>query len=329
MIDKENFVLELPELRIRERAALIVPKCAHCGGDALIMSDSEAAEIVKYDQEIETFSPEMNRAIKNIAYLCAACLNRADGVRREEIRARQIRQLRHRCYSTGLLPRVAEGCTFADSSHNLEERNPDLWNLCRLPLTQNLWIHGMPGTGKTYLARCVLNAALDDGHRAAEISALTVNEIASRFKWQDELKRYADVSILLIDDMDKPRWTPAGLDAMFYLMDRRNARKTARLIVTANQRSKDAVQPWYSVRPDNRSIPMAICERMLPIKNVEMVGQSIRREPIQQNLTENDTQNAGKHGCTAQGGDNAAPVGVDCPQDGENGVTSLKTNEGE
>lgn len=38
---------------------------------------------------------------------------------------------------------------------------------------------------------------------------------------------------------------------------------------------------------------------------------------------ETTQQNAGKHGCAAQGGDNGAPVGVDYPQDGENASEGL------
>src|SRR5690606_21996048 len=102
---------------------------------------------------------------------------------------------------------------------------------------ENVWIRGEPGTGKTFLARCIAGVMLDRGLTVAELSGPTLCDIGVRYNASTMLAPYARPSLLILDDIDKGAWENRVYHALFSLLEKRHE-YGKRLVITANVTGK-------------------------------------------------------------------------------------------
>lgn len=238
---------------------------------SLGVTDDEAREWVSTDE------PMMLR-IQKFPYYCERCINRIGRETSAEAEASRVRRVRYDAYHFGNMPVSARRETLEESSEEVMRRNPDVWMaLSKVPLGKNVWIIGIPGTGKTFLAHCCANNHLDRGISAASVQGDQINQIGGMFdeKRAAALKPLKSVRLLVIDDIDKPTYTSRGIDALLAVMDARE-RSKLRTIFTANTTGAWCSRTWERVRPDNPSIAKSIVERMMPIDSYTLTGESLR-----------------------------------------------------
>jgi len=194
----------------------------------------------------------------------------------EKKKQAQIDALKRKTYIQGLVSSIGESHQFDVSNVDIEAQNTVAWNRARqcTPITGTLWIYGPQGTGKTWLAHCVLNEYLSRYRTAAEVDAVQMKH----WDWGDiksRIKPYVQANILLIDDIDKPQWTSCGLDCLKMIFDYRYEYKRA-TIITANTGASACRDMMIQARPDNPSVVASIFDRMKPLEPLKLIGGSNR-----------------------------------------------------
>lgn len=115
-----------------------------------------------------------------------------------------------------------------------------------------LYLHGVPGNGKTHLAAAIANAAI-----AADVETIFVTGIGLLQRIREVYRRreggesergmlahYADVRMLVLDDLGTEPFT-ADTGRLFYaLVNRRYEQRNLKLIVTSNLSLADLVNQW-------------------------------------------------------------------------------------
>lgn len=151
--------------------------------------------------------------------------------------------------------------------------NAEAWRRAR-QTTDNLWLWGPPGVGKSYLCQCILtDYVLRGGVCAAETSVRSVVNIAP---WAtQDLQRWMLPGLLLLDDVDKVAWTEATLAMFWELLDNRCAARR-RTLVTANMKPSDFAQTLKERIPQNRSLADSTLDRLKPVQSLEFTGRSMR-----------------------------------------------------
>lgn len=265
--------LTVPSTKIDD----IVGPCPGCG-QRHAYSEAERRQMVETDAVLESISPDLHAVIRAVGQnvYCIRCINQLQEASADARRAMRADNLTRRTYRDGLIPGIARDMRFSGSKPEIEATNETIWDVLRAyPLEKNIWLCGDPGVGKTYAARCVLNQYLDQGRSAAEVSAHRLDEIGRGWKPEQELQPYARVAVLLIEDIDKPRWHAEGVSALWRLCDMRATAKL-RLIVTANKDKADAEPQLLAAAKDNDTVVYTLWERMRPIRMMRMGGQSLR-----------------------------------------------------
>lgn len=259
------------------QARALAGVCARCGGD-LRWTLEEAREIVAQDAALDG-DPVLQATVRRLGQrlYCGFCVKAYLRESSEEKRLSKQRELVGRTYRDGLMPAEARGMTFAHSSGGVEQRCPALWSAVRaFPLKESLWIVGEPGTGKTFAARCAANQYLAQFRTAGELSALRVQEIGHLFHQERELRRFGEVNLLVLEDLDKPAWTSEGIAALWRLVDMR-AGKGLRLIVTSNEDRKTLEMRWLALPSVTGATVYSLWDRMRPMDRVEVRGASLRK----------------------------------------------------
>jgi len=200
------------------------------------------------------------------------------------------------CGQTNLLFRgLCEPCTRLDESRRVEEghrmagrvafctadtppeANAVVWAKARAwDFRHNVYLYGPVGTGKTHMAKCLLTKAQDAGLTRWNVSARRMVKTAALFQEGSAWMETCRADVLLLDDVDKPRWTEDGLAALWELLDVRVAAKR-KTIVTANM-APDKLRAYLRQRaPDNHSLVDAALDRMKPVIVLALTGASLRR----------------------------------------------------
>ena len=169
---------------------------------------------------------------------------------------------------------------------------------------KNVFIHGHVGTGKTYMARCMMNAILDrslgafrandealrNGETRAmvsvcELSALEFCKLseggynAKGYKW------LYGIGVLLIDDMDKAPWTERSLSELYQCTDRRRNNQCATILTSNFNTSsvmRDGAEVFGLIKqlqlrvPRNESMISAAFDRLNPVLKLHIDGASLR-----------------------------------------------------
>ena len=266
-----------PMLTYNDEVEQLIGPCPRCG-KFVKWTEDEAKDMVDRDNRM-VLDPDMKRLrdmINGMGYYCASCDFALRSLDNADVRKHQISHLTHKTYSKGLIQESGKEQTFDKSDLAIEGENMDEWKQAReaTPITGTYWIHGPSGVGKTFLARCMLNDYLDRYRTAIEVSASDLAYI-DLIGSESRLKPYLDANILLIDDIDKPKWNSVGLDYLLKIFEVRYEKKRG-TIVTANTGAKAARVLMRQAREDNPSIVNAIFDRMKPLQGLELKGSSHR-----------------------------------------------------
>lgn len=136
---------------------------------------------------------------------------------------------------------------------------------------KGLMFFGNVGTGKTFLAACIANELLDQGHPVlvTSISRLA-NRIQSMYEGKqdyiDSLNRY---ELLVLDDLSAERDTEYMNEIVYSIIDSRYRAKKP-LIITTNLSGKDS----DNASPSRQRIYSRLREMTFPVK---VVGDDRRR----------------------------------------------------
>lgn len=146
------------------------------------------------------------------------------------------------------------------------------------PFTKNLYLFGNPGTGKTYLARCLLMRDAAAGRSVAEASIRRIVKTADRFdEGKGWLLALEKTGTLLLDDFDKLQWTANALSVVWELLNERAA-NNRRTIVTANMSLSDMIAMMIRSSRDNPTMVESTIDRLAPLDIIEFTGTSRRSE---------------------------------------------------
>lgn len=275
----------------RDRAEALIAQCPDCGdafrltmqmvhelrdreGNPKLTIEDLARSILKTDERLKEWNLDIRNRINGMPWLCEQCADTRDTQANAQMNEYRIRRLRQNCYAS-TMPADAAEWTFTANDAHLERGNEEVWLSARTipPLKSNVWIYGPPDTGKTRLARCLLNASIDKGRTVGELSAIQLNATAARWEWDKEIERYATVHTLLLDDLDKPSWTTKGVEALWWLVDRRcNSKRPT--IVTANAGGQ-AVKKAIGERTGNPTMAASIIRRLMPVDRMELFEPTI------------------------------------------------------
>lgn len=188
----------------------------------------------------------------------------------------------HRCddctqrYLDGVRRRRS-GPAFEDSSPQKEHREAYALAKAWRPLTSNVYLQGDIGCGKTFLGRCMLRRAKEFDPRRVT-NWLTALEFTEIFRGPSYAPRATGVlyssHVLLIDDLDKAPWGGTALHWLWQILDERR-RKQFSTIVTTNM-DEGSLCNFFTEHTKNASLPRAIMDRLRPVLNIRMAGNSLR-----------------------------------------------------
>lgn len=217
--------------------------------------------------------------LKHVKVYCDTCAGVIDAQRAAQARLQRFQTEEARLVSVGVVSGAFKVAGFGRSAADIESQNPEAWKVGRAwkPTSGNLFLHGNPGTGKSFLARCLLRRGLASEMTVAEVTARRLIKNAARFdEGQGHFARMCEVQLLLLDDLDKAKWDANTLPALWELLDARaNAHK--RTIVTSNMTPQALADTLKRVACDNGSLAEAALNRLRPLEILEMTGESNRK----------------------------------------------------
>lgn len=226
-----------------------------------------------------SYRPGPYSFLAEVDVYCDDC--HARKVRAQEAELRAVRRLQrfNALKRRGLLTEEFRAASFRVSAAWVEALNPFAWSQCReWRGKENLYIHGPTGVGKSYLARCCLKRVFQRGCNVAEVSARAFCKASDTFS-EGQFAAWKGSPALLLDDIDKARWTEERVGAFWELMDAR-ASARRRTIVTGNVSPVElrAVLKASLGRGavENATAADAALERLRPCVTIHLTGKSLR-----------------------------------------------------
>ena len=262
-----------------EQLAAIYPKCRTCGAEWIADTEIEALECLGIDEAFRDSIPKHNLVtydkVYNIGWVCAKCQFMSESQRRASERRYKLNMLIEETFGYGRMPRVAMLQNWTHSTKDAEAQNPESWATARAWRNDSsLWIQGTKGTGKTFMGRCLLNWALDQGLTVYEVSALDFVE----WVYRDGEKQRRDIEqadAIMLDDIDKPELRIDALNALWRLMDKRYSEKRY-TIITSNVGPEVLKVRWKQMEGPDRATVDPMIDRMHGFKRIVLQGKSLR-----------------------------------------------------
>lgn len=282
---------EEPETRFVKAVLMMKGPCAACGKHDWIPAIEEAKRLCRAAHRVWKLNPGLQAGICRLSFLCKKCFAKTDEQKTKDVLAQRVSVTTSYALGKELIGFATLSMSEQNHLKAVERVNPLSWNVAQdfTANTENLWIHGATGVGKTFFARYILNKMLNLGWSVGEITGTQWVERSMAFDKHITFRReLSKQRLVLIDDIDKAPWTEQALDAYFDFLNYRYDAKL-KLLVTSN------TKPEYMLsRGDvDKQIPMgifrrlagrnqskaeAIMERMGPMKRVHLVGDSLRKE---------------------------------------------------
>lgn len=219
----------------------------------------------------------MARAIDAMRFVCGPCAARLAMASDSQRRAEAAAALKRDVYRRGEMPLAALRSTFRVADPAICALNPSAWRIASEWPPRNLWIAGPKGTGKTFLAECILNAAIERNVTAMESLAHSISEAGGAAEGDKRrfVHRHASAGLLLIDDIDKPLWGGLGLEVLWRIIDGRHRARLA-TVVTAQFTGNETKRAWADRFAQNLSIVDSMFDRLLGCTGIRMQGESLR-----------------------------------------------------
>jgi len=168
----------------------------------------------------------------------------------------------------------------AKTDPEINALNADAWKLRAYKQPQhNLWIQGDPGTGKTFLARCLLRDYIDppgvgSGRMIAALDEFMFHNLAHDFDVVRKVAPYRDAGLLLLDDVDKVEWNHKSLSLLKHILGYRYDWQEP-TILTGNI-NPEGFRTILLEGTTNPAMVTAILDRLVKNVKVELTGPSHR-----------------------------------------------------
>lgn len=221
---------------------------------------------------------------ESITGLCAQCL--------EAEEAAFLRRQRQ----TRTFERISEGIGYGDLPANManygfhlsqpekEADNSHAWAHGRVwkPFDASLWLWGIPGCGKSFLALSMARRAIYNGMSVCHVNARRLVATLQRFSDGFEtVERWKMARVLVLDDIDKMNVSDFNISGLWELFDAR-ATNQFPTIVTSNL-DPLAIRKMWTAEVSNPTQVSATLDRLKPCTIIEMTGQSNRGEVVRLN----------------------------------------------
>jgi len=250
----------------RESITLTCPMCGDASRRSLLVNDDGDPLMPCVIQMMESFKDQV---------LCDKCLVLQSRNNEEKKRmGRRIEATRRSIIKDGMT-----GARFDTSNPEKVRAHPEAFHVAReYDGMRTLWIHGMKGTGKTWLAHCIMNSWLDDGGSVGEVNSAQICILAKMYgsRIEERITDLVGVGLLLIDDIDSAEWTAPAVDILRDIVDRRRSANRP-MIVTA-QRTGRETKARLTTLTNHTTAVESMIDRFMPLVSIEMTGRSYRLE---------------------------------------------------
>lgn len=167
--------------------------------------------------------------------------------------------------------------TFQDSDRKKEHAQAYALARAWKPLTTNIYLQGDVGTGKSFLTDCILHKC-----RTLEMSTLCMTGLdfcklfnAQKFGQHSNDFLY-QTDVLALDDVDKAPWFNTNLYELWQMLNVRRQKQKSTIFST-NFDEGTLLNYFGEFVPKNLTLPRAIMDRLRPVLNIKMVGESLRK----------------------------------------------------
>lgn len=277
-----NYIIRAGSPEPRTTLDEFLPGCTVCGKRYAGTPESEAILQWRFHAAMESqnvqFCPSLNAIAKNL--ICIPCTYKNAARAKIEAFERKIKTIKADILQKGLFNRESFESTFENTNPVYERTHKDAWTWTRArshDLSCSMWIAGDPGVGKTWMARCILNRAINEGLTVGELKGVHIQNIANKFDIQPDVILYGTVDLLLIDDLGQMLMTDKTMRALMSLIDYRYDNRRA-TIITSNNSGQDFMRS--GIKNGFEIFARPIIDRLyLPNKRVvglEMRGESKR-----------------------------------------------------
>ena len=217
---------------------------------------------------------------------CDACVKKERGELAATDAAISFRKRAQACWTVDWEQRVEE--CFERSDRATEDRTQSIsrawewareWNID----AEKSWaiVCGPVGTGKTYLARCILNRAMQSGLSAREIEAADLIRLNNG--WSENEKKMAALlkaDVFLIEEVGLVSWTKDALVALRRVIDAayKNKRRGV-VLMTSNLSVDELIKAWHApVKGTEWEVIFeSMRDRMRKVQRLMMDGSTLRK----------------------------------------------------
>lgn len=212
--------------------------------------------------------------LRGPATVCDRCDQEYDARMQRQASANAMAHLKN----SGCVSRLFGEHRLDTSLPDAEEPNAAAWASARewdALSEESVIAVGPPGTGKSFCARALLHQAWMAGRSVRELPTRILAKQAQRFDQGDLLSECGRVGALLLDDLDKARWTEDALTGLWEVLDERRNRQRA-TIVTTNLSGAELRERLAQGSGGNHSLVAATLDRLLPVRVLTFKGKSLR-----------------------------------------------------
>ena len=195
----------------------------------------------------------------------------------DEYERRQSRGLLKRLKKAGFEEeKTLEGFEFSFNPSIPVRRIKDLANCAYIDKRENIFLLGPVGVGKTHVAQALGHIACRMGYDVLFVKAVKMfrylNGGRADNTWENRVKRYISVPLLIIDDIGLKPLTPVQSDDFYEIISERYMKKST--IFTSNR----DIDEWPALLPDP-IIGNSIMDRIAHnAHQIVMIGESYRNK---------------------------------------------------